>query len=307
MASLDEKRKTAANTQAEIKDAKVIANYGDPGLDEDYHFDILSRYVVVMLESTDRILTLDKWFQMLAIVKRPPQLWIKTEGGQASDPTTQKRSDSQGNINIGLANGYSVNGIGRINTPYNLGDSIKVKKIPSVSTQSLDLSFFQSDFHIFDQNTYTYNSWHTQGSTIPYIANDPNKVALLQQKTIQPLPDGSWTFNFALNKYQYEACILNANLGNTAAFNIMTNIFAGTFSGGTQVYSAHGGYVYQSLQRLQISACEYEDINIDNKMRVASADCIPLIVTTPDTFPTPKQRAVGTIAYNPSYSPISTN
>ena len=98
MTSLDEKRKTAQNVNSEILDARVIANYGDPGLDEDYHFDILSRYVVVMIESCYRILTKDKWFKMLAIVQRPRHLWIETSAGFVNNPPNQKRADANGNV-----------------------------------------------------------------------------------------------------------------------------------------------------------------------------------------------------------------
>jgi hypothetical protein len=51
-------------------------------------------------------------------------------------------------------------------------------------------------------------------------------------------------------------------------------------------------------------AVEYEDINVGNKQRLSSNECMPLIVATPNTFPTPKVRSVGTIQYNPTYATI---
>src|SRR5438034_2377400 len=126
----DEKRKSLINSREDIKEARVVANYGDPGLDEDYHFDILSRYVIVQLDSCKRVPTSNKWSSMFAIVARPQHLWIDAPEGKSSSPSSQKRSDAVGNVNVGTATSPSVNGIARINQPYELGEIIKIKKIP---------------------------------------------------------------------------------------------------------------------------------------------------------------------------------
>src|ERR1035441_10974102 len=107
MTSRDEKKRTAMNMKSEIMDARIVANYGDPGLDEDYQFDLLSRYVIVMLESTNRILTQDKWYRMLAVVQRPSHLWIQVAGNLAAVVDSQKRTDVRGNVNVGSAMNYS--------------------------------------------------------------------------------------------------------------------------------------------------------------------------------------------------------
>jgi hypothetical protein len=306
MTPLDEKRKTAANKTSNLRDARVIANYGDPGLDEDYHFDILSRYVVVMLESCDRILTKDKWFQMLAIVRRPQHLWIETEGGVATNPSNQKRSDTAGNVNVGSAGNFSVKGIPRINTPYYLGEQIKVRELPNPATIKSESDFFTSDFGVtWDSNHWLYNGWHTTGSTLPYINNDTDKVGNLRRKTIDPIANSNSKFNFYLSKYQYEAFILTLNQSNSTASNLITKIFDGTWGAGHRIYSAHGGYIFNAQTSVLLSSCLYEDINLGNKVRTGSNECIPLVVATPHTFPTPKVRATGTIAYNPSYSPVA--
>lgn len=304
MTSLEEKRKTAQNVRSEILDARVIANYGDPGLDEDYHFDILSRYVVVMIESCYRVLTTDKWFKMLAIVQRPRQLWIEANGGNSGNPTTQKRADAYGNVNVGAVSNYSVNGISRLNEAYTLGETIKIRKLPHPNTVSTNPAFFRTDFQTWEEGQKTYNAWHSEGSTLPYIADDPNgtKLTGLRQKTIQPVT-GDWLFNFYLNKYQYESFMLS--FADSSVTSNLSKIFQGEWRQGTPVYTANGGYLFDARKYVLLSSCEYEDVNIGNKARVGTNDCVPLVVTTPNSFPTPKVRAVGTINYNPSYSPIA--
>lgn len=302
MSSIDERRRTLHNEKSEIMDARVIANYGDPGLDEDYHFDVLSRYVIVKLESVDRILTKDKWFRMLAVVKRPQHLWVKSEGGLTS-PATQKRSDAYGNINTGLSSSYSVNAIPRINQPYTLGEIIKVRKLPKTLNSAND-TLFQSVFTVWTPATWTYGNWHTEGSTLPYFAGDQNKLAGLTQQTIEPTSTNSTLYNFYLSKYQYEAALLTVNIGDSTKTNMLNQIFQGTFGGATLVYSANGGYLFQNRIYTLMSMVEYEDTNYGNKQRVPTNECVPLVVTTPNSFPTPKSRIAGTISYNPSYATI---
>ena len=112
-----------------VFDATVVANYGDPGLSEDYHADLLSRYVICKLESSNRTLTSDKYKNMIVVVKRPESLWINYQGGFLSNPTAQKRVDYDLNTNVGSAANYSTNTIPAINYPYQLGEKIKIKLI----------------------------------------------------------------------------------------------------------------------------------------------------------------------------------
>jgi hypothetical protein len=297
MDGLDEKRKTATNSQSEIIDARVIANYGDPGLQEDYQFDLLSQYVIVMSESFYRVPTTDRWWNMIAVVQRPKHLWITTN--QVTTPSTQQRLDAEGNVNVGLASSYSIQGIQAINQPYALGEQIKIKRLQSPYTQYRFPSFFNSQFQQWGTMYSSYGSWHTQGSTLPYINSDSNKVAALQTKTI--IPAGNQLFYFNLTKYQYEAAILT--IADPSVAQSMTSIFNGSWNGATPVYTANGGYLFNSAASIVIASCEYEDINIGNKYRVNESNCIPLAIMTPNNFPSPKTRNAGTIAYTPSYSP----
>jgi hypothetical protein len=299
--SLDEKRKSLVNSKSDVLDAKVVANYGDPGLDEDYHFDVLSRYVIVMIESAYRVPTVDKWSKMFAIVQRPQHLWINLEEGKAPSPNSQKRSDALGNVSVGLAGGFSIAGIPRVNFPYQVGELIKIKKL----AQPLKLgdSFFNSEG--FTETPDSYGVWHTEGSTLPYFAGNQARIDELQRKTIyQPNASNPLQFAYTLYKYQYEAFMLSLAASNPPMTTHLTQIFDNTLTNDSAIYKAHGGYLFKDLQYINMLAVEYEDINVGNKQRLSSNECMPLIVATPNTFPTPKVRSVGTVSYNPTYATI---
>jgi hypothetical protein len=297
----EEKTRTIANQKSDILEARIIANYGDPGLDEDYHFDILSRYLVVMIESCDRVPTVDKWYKMLALVKRPEHLWIKPEGGNTGNPSSQKRSDGAGNVNTGLASNFSVSAIPRISVPYALGDSIKIKRIPKPFKPAAD-TIFQSVFT--NLSTYrTYGSWHSDGSTLPYISSSNEALNALKYKTLSDY-DSAGKYTGYLSKYQYEAFYLTINTSNAALSESAGQIFGGKWAGDSMIYSANGGYLFKTNASITLSTIEYEDINVNNRQRSSVNECMPLVVTTPNSFPTPRTRATGTIAYNPTYATI---
>lgn len=306
MATVDEKRITLKNNSADVLEAKVIANYGDPGLDEDYQFDILSRYVIVEIESCDRVITNDKVASMIVAVQRPTNLWIQPEGGVASSPSSQKRSDAAGNVSTGLAGNFTVNGIARINNAYAFGEIIKIKKLASpflINQNGVD-PIFQSAFAAMPSTQVFYNTWHSQGATLPYIIN-ANNTNSLRLKTIAPSTLYPGYYFPVLNKYQYEAFMLTLNQNSSTMIGVLTQIFNGTWNGQAQVYSANGGYVYQgTVVTLPLPIIHFVDININGKQRTNNNDCMPLIVAAPHTFPTPKVRATGTIQFNPQVATI---
>jgi hypothetical protein len=138
-------KNTATNNS--IYAARVVANYGDPGLQEDYFSDILSRYVICVLESANRVLTNDKYKGMLIVVERPQYLWINYSSNIfVNNPNTQLRVDALGNTNTGPAASYTVSTISPITPAYNLGDIIQVKLKNNLETSSVanNSTFFQS-------------------------------------------------------------------------------------------------------------------------------------------------------------------
>jgi hypothetical protein len=301
-----EKRKTSDNSKNEVITAKIIANYGDPGLDEDYQFDILSRFVIVALESTDRIPTIDKWSGILAVVMRPTNLWINVVGQQQANPTDQQRSDNEGNTNTGLSSNYAINTISRINQPYQVGEIINIKKLsqPLQLNNQQQNSIFQSMFNTFPINQQYYNSWYNAGAFLPYIQQNNAQQALTQKTIALASNTGGTTYYYpTLNKYQYEAFVLLQNISNAATTQTLTQIFNGSWNGTSQVYNANGGYLFNNTENVSFTSVNYVDLNngqLGNKQRDSSDSCIPLVVVTPQTFPVPKVRSTSTFSYAPT-------
>ncbi len=295
-----------------IYDATVVANYGDPGLQEDYFADILSNYVICAIESSNRVATNDKWKNLLVIVKRPPALTITYQSNQfVNNPNAQSRVDALGNVNTGPASTYTVSTIAPINNPYYLGETIKIKLIEdkndycTSNQNSLFVSACASNIFTVAGNQY-YGSWHTQGINNAYIqsANTPPKLNL---KTITPIttfPTNNVTananpnlYNFMLNKIQYEAFILNQY---PQFANQMVPLFQGD-TNYTYYYQGNGGYTFYQNQFIYLNTCQYEDVNVGLKARIPSINCLPLIVTTPNSFTIPAVRSPSTISYMPVY------
>lgn len=301
--SYAEQRITKSNQDSDILEAKIIANYGDPGLDEDYHFDLLSRYVVVMIASYQRVLTSDKYEKMIAIVRRPETLWVSAASTPDNNPTNQVRQDASQNTSQGIAGSFSSNGISRIYPAYSFGETIRIRK--THDTIQPPNSFFYSAFTKWDSSTWSYGGWHSDGSTLPYFKSDDMK-SNLRQKTINPIAAGSHYYQGFMHKMHYEAFALSINQGDSAMANGLASIFDSTWGGNPAVYNANGGYVFGNGGTfVLLNTLAYEDMNLGHKARVSSNDCIPLVVTTPNTFPAPSSRSIGTIIYNPTYSPIS--
>ena len=304
MSAIDEKRKSLSNSKDEIREARVLSCYGDPGLQESYHFDILSRFVIVMLESSFRVPTNNKWTEMFAIVARPKQLWIDVVEGEAPSPNTQKRSDALGNISVGLPENFTTAGIPQINQPYQLGELIKIKKLNTPMRVGQD-SFFQSKFAEGVDPYMTYGNWHTQGSTLPYFAGNQARIDALRAKPIyQPFSNNPNIYGLRVWKYQYEAFALTI-AGNSSISNYMGNMFSNSISSSEAVYNGNGGYIFKNTDHVNLLSCEYSDINEGNKQRVSSDACIPLIVCSSSQFPIPQTRSLSVIDYTPSYSNIN--
>jgi hypothetical protein len=302
----NEKRKSISNSRNDILDARIIANYSDPGLYEDYAFDILSRYLIVHIESSYRVPTADAWNKNIAIVARPKNLWIDAEEGLASSPSAQKRNDQTGNISVGIANAFTTNGIAPIDKPYQIGELIKIKKLAN-SLKFWDADpIFESVFSLDSDSSYVYNSWHNEGSTFPYFVGQDLRQQYLRAKTLFR-PDGvnySFWYGMTLYKYQYEAFMLTLAQNNSELTTYLENMFGNVLSNTESIYLANGGYVFKEQQFINMFSVDYEDVNVINRSRPAISDCVPLIVTAPTTWPVPKIRNTSLLSYNPSYSTI---
>lgn len=290
------------NKESETFDAVVVANYGDPGLEEDYHADVLSRYVVCVLESANRVLTVQKYLKnMVILVKRPEQLWIDYEGDFLNSPSTQRRRDAALNSNAGLAGAYTVDAIPKINYPYQLGERIKVKR-----TDPQDILYSKTPQDLIQSNYK--GTWHIQGYNNIYKIPEEDLKNNLTKNTIVPISKINNSFsNYGIyfNKYQYEAMLLRIydNPKIRELFLGESKAFDGFY------YSGNGGYLFEAVlntKLLNFNSIVFEDMNLGGKDRIPTNTCLPLVVTSPNSFTVPKVRSVGTVNYSPSYVPYST-
>lgn len=116
--------------------ARIIGNWGDPGLSETGLYDFLSRFLIVQIIENEKgnakIACELNWHKTIAVVLRPPPLWI-----YAYPYGRKNRSDASGVVNVqkNQANNYAegakyeFNNIQPITPAYKLGDIINIKKL----------------------------------------------------------------------------------------------------------------------------------------------------------------------------------
>jgi len=306
---IKESRKSNKNLTSEIAEARVLAAYGDPGILEDYDFDTLSTFLICYIESIDRIpMRSDQGIgNKIVVVARPKSLWI-TAGQNTGNVTTQTRIDAAGNVSVGSAiDGFSIAGIPPINEPYQLGEKIKIRKLSQPYTFPNPLPFFSSSVPGIPNGVFNYGPWYNQGISSSYIQNTPNAIYYATEKPIDQVAGN--TYAFYINKFHYENFIINYNsIYNPQNVAGLISIFAGNGlpNGNQAIYSIKGGYLFGNgnIYSSNYYSINYEDINEGNKQRISESSCNPLIVTTPDSFPSPSTRQVGNISYNPSYQNI---
>lgn len=311
----------------EVVTAKVVANYDDPGLKEDYHFDILSRFVVVMFNN-NLLPTSKKWRTNFALVLRPEHLWISVDGEIPHTNYTVlsaqlKRRDAYGTLAVGGASTIFGQGIPEINQPYRLGEEITIKRLKK-PIKCLD-SVFSSDFdhNFYGGHEYYNSSYYNQGIPNTHITS-MNWEGYTRYKAIRINQNYS-QYNPPINGVKqpqtppsdlnhYIMGIIPPQLElfmhREAVDETNKNLLVSFFKDLPYSYrdwinsSQQGGYVYKNRNPLNdtilFNSVEWVDTNIGNKQRVYSNDCVPLIVTTPNTFTTPKTRTHGTITYNPT-------
>lgn len=141
--------------------ARVIGNYGDPGLDNDAYCDIKSRFVVAIKNEdkmpfvlkpgrADKIepsnIGVSTWPEgfntsllrqnNIILVKTPPATWINIDP-KASNPVKIKngdyselvRFDNDKRKNVGASDAFTLEEIPRLNNPYRIGEEIKIQKL----------------------------------------------------------------------------------------------------------------------------------------------------------------------------------
>lgn len=277
------------NKKQDTKRARIIGNFGDPGLSEDKHFDLLSQFLIVQIQGknggVDCIIEDNNVADMVFVVYRPKELWIDYVAG--STTADYIRRSFEGQVNSGRA---SIN-INAINPPYLVGDQITIEKLPMGPTPEKPTnSLFYKDItplHFSTINSLPYspiyenNSGKLKGFKASLImTGTPQKIH------VRVYADEWWKIIQEMEQALFKKANLNPNFMDLKK------------SG--RIWNADTSFI-------DLPVISWLDTNSTKRGRNASDSCLPLVVTSPDSFPQAAVRQLGTISYNPSYNFVCIN
>ena len=372
LATVSNYEKSGKDDDGKTYEMKIVANAGDPGIFENEHYDILSRFLICEKSSANRVPTNHKRFGLYYLVKRPEHLWVSCENADtlANKYVSDRRKDYMGNVNVGKSNNRSINTIPSINAPYEIGEILNCKKLP-IPQNPLNSALFVSAFDNKEFQTayngpqalsglpteptkYTSEHW-TSGAGVPSgtkVADqrffDQNGALLghiggnqrwLQMKPLfpsgdifvapiteeeelqhgvndkyHPPQDPDYTFHFILHYYLVHHALGIMNPDNMTTVTNLKNhkqTFQGhgvspvTKAANPALIDFQGGFLCMNML---LGGCGFEDMNNGDqgeKQRTITDSCMPLIVTSPNQFPTPKTRAAGAVVYQPTYAVVA--
>jgi len=313
--------------------AMIVANAGDPGIQEDYAYDVLSRFVIALILPTEKFLvTYLDFIKNIVLVKRPEHLWIKPQQPLLQTQGSLQRVDTDNHVNIGNAGSYSTDNIPQINRPYRLGEIITIKRI--TSPLYLNNEFFNSYFTYDSVSDKLYTNSQNLAldgnsssalrnlSVYPYVVpyfdfNYKNNISYNDRKksSIDAVPISNSPSQMPLSLWldQFEDTMLQEcrtdNLPNRSysMFDNLSYLYGRSLNAPS---TTHAQWKKRYLdfkgqhQKIIFNTLAYEDVNLDNKARIKDS-CSPLIVAAPQSFPTPTQKTLNTFTFNPTFVKIS--
>jgi len=298
------------NKKEEPLRAKVIGLWGDPGLTEYYNFDFLSRFLLVLVAPYNEIPCNRDAGSIVKLVLRPRSLWIDSVGDQ--------RKDFFGNLNKQLrdaanpaaggknAANYAHSNIMPITQSYKVGDELTLNRLHEPLAYGYELGYPNRDKRVFEDEADIFSSkeafvattlmsdTYKNSSGVPalstanvysYIhnpslgtANKPNLKIVINSNGAGGIDRTGYSKSFEkilISSEKYSEFIASPGL-------ILAKLVGGLIADRGGLF---GRYVFNSV--------EYIDSNAENRQRSQDAGCIPLIVASPSTFPTPVNRNLG--------------
>lgn len=298
------------NKKEEPLRAKVIGLWGDPGLTEYYNFDFLSRFLLVLVAPYNEIPCNRDAGSIVKLVLRPRSLWIDSVGDQ--------RKDFFGNLNKQLrdaanpaasgknAANYADSNIMPIAQSYKVGDELTLNRLHEPLCYGYELGYPNRDKRAFeDENdifsskeafvattlmsdTYKNSSGVTAlsaANVYSYIHNPALGIATKPNLKIVINSNGVGGVDRTGYSKSFEKILISSQ--KYGEFLASPGLILAKLVGGliTDRGGLFGRYIFNSV--------EYIDSNAENRQRSQDAGCIPLIVASPSTFPTPVNRNLG--------------
>lgn len=289
--------KKSQNKKEDLR-ARIIGNFGDPGLTEDSHFDLLSRFLIVQIQGKngglDCIVNRVNVSGLIFAVFRPKELWIDHVAGTTPADFIRKSSDGQ------IDQGVAVLNINKINPAYVVGDEITVEKLPLILGQGAD---GQDSFPVVGEEEIRYSRPATLSSVFSgkdsdnYTAKYENHSSGLKsfKASVIHTPNG---LVIRVRATEWREIL---ELKEKDKFKKLLN------NQGFNRVMADPNDFWALGETYDIPVISYRDKNTGNRTRTGTDTCLPLVVTSPDSFPQAAVRQLGTISYNPSYNFVCIN
>ena len=286
--------------------ARIIGNFGDPGLTEDVHFDVLSRFLLVQLQGKngglDCLVNPANISGLICAVFRPKDLWIDYVSG--SSMANYLRKSYEGQIDQGTA----ILNINKINPSYDLGDEITVERLPQINDEKLDGKSTQV---IVSQGSDSAPSEGLKASFIkPLSSVFAGRASLDYSPKYENYAKGLKTFKASLALGAGGNLVIRVHSSEWRKILVYKDsVKFQKLAGNTdfQQKMQDGKFCWALNQTYDIPIIAYQDLNSAKRTRTGSDSCLPLVVTSPDSFPAAGIRQLGTIAYNPSYNFVCIN
>jgi len=305
--------------------AKIIGLWGDPGLSEYFHYDILSRFLIVQIEPFEECVTNVRKTQMIHLVLRPKSLWIRVQNG--ANPAGTIRRDFFGNLNhqnitgAGSAtpnlfnnsnNGlhearYLAENIQPISPSYKIGDEITIAKLET----SLKPGLFFENVNIFASedpraktpaDAFMSNRYRElESGEFPININiakhftpvNPNATLGAGALRIGGLKFANTSNAYFRAYYKNLKKLTNKEYKLTKNFTLQNALSMVNSNNNIKAHKGlFGGAVADTMLFESIT---YQDMNIEGRKRLETSSCVPLVVVNPSTFPTPATRNTGGI------------
>lgn len=175
------------------------------------------------------------------------------------------------------------------------------------------------DFNCF----YTNHYWHDHGAPGPAAAGakDTARGAAVRQlkalintdrgRNTGPIQKGSGdtrhgtapatnAFAAVLHIYMIDHALGVMNPGHTATIKQLQQNKQ-EFSYLINADASKGGYIKNGMR---FNSVHFEDVNQENRQRINTDECMPLVIASPNNFPTPSHRNVSGIQYMPAYAQV---
>ena len=311
--------------------ARIIGNWGDPGVSESGLYDFLSRFLIVEVirdeDSNARIACEKDWQGVIMVVLRPPPLWIfaAEDRNHRVDFTgiTNKQINLATDWDVGAT--YESQAIQPITPAYKMGDLITIKKLEFPFHKKLPNGkpgeFYADNCFYNNINCDIFQTLDNRVAPTPCVA--PSSVGTgLSSKSYKISAGFTAAQSLALcvsvqsaaeAQMRYEgdqvyldtlkkilgvtvASASNSGPPATAVQTAQAARYAKLAAASKGALDAHKLITKQGgvMVAHNIAYVAYVDTNYSSRMRL-DAGCIPNVIVSPSSFPTAVRRNLGAI------------